>query len=76
MAERPESEVPQGPKPGRKGPSAARLKRLLKKSEHNSWNVLLGGSPRIYAGEGALQRSGKSWTLITRFSAGDPKTRG
>jgi hypothetical protein len=49
---------------------------LLKKSEHNLWNVLLGGSPCIYAGEGALQRSGKSWTLSTRFSARDSKTQG
>jgi hypothetical protein len=36
----------------------------------------LSGGPRIYAGEGALQRSGKGWTLLTRFSAGDGKTQG
>src|ERR1035437_8410937 len=35
----------------------------------NPWSVLLGGSPRIYAGGGALQRSGKSSALIKRFSA-------
>jgi hypothetical protein len=34
--------------------------RLRKESEHD---VLLGGSPRIYAGEGALQRSGKKLHL-------------
>ena len=36
---------------------------------------LFGGSPRIHAGEGALQRSGKSPTLIMRFSAGNRKPR-
>ena len=50
-----------------------RLHGLLKKSEHNPRNVLLGGSPRIHAGDGALQRSSKSSVLITRFSAGDQK---
>ena len=41
-----------------------RLKRLLKNVRKNPRLALLGGSPRIYAGEGALQRSGKSWTSI------------
>ena len=45
-----------------------------KKSDHDWWNVLLGGSPRIYAGEGALQRSGKSWTLSCALAPG--KLRG
>jgi len=43
---------------------------------NNLWSVLLGGSPRIYAGEGALQRSGKSLTSILRFSAGIEKSQG
>ena len=30
----------------------------------------MGGSPRIYAGEGALQRSGRSFRSDMRFSAG------
>ncbi len=30
----------------------------------------VGGSPRIYAGEGALQRSGRSFLPMMRFSAG------
>ncbi len=34
-----------------------------------------GGSPRIYAGEGALQRSGKKLAMIARFSAGNWETR-
>jgi hypothetical protein len=59
MAERPESEVPQGPKPGRKGPSAARLKRLLKKSEHNSWNVFLVGAPAFMRGKERFSAPGK-----------------
>jgi hypothetical protein len=33
-------------------------------------SVLLGGSPRIYAGEGALQRSGKSSTSICALAPG------
>ena len=54
--------------------SCARIvQRGLSLTEHNPWNVLLGGSPRIHAGDGALQRSGKSSVLITRFSAGDQK---
>src|SRR5271157_3012715 len=33
---------------------------------------VLGGSPRIYAGDGALQRSGKSLDFdLMRFSAGE-----
>src|SRR5664280_2775853 len=50
---------------------ARTVQRGLSLTEHNPWNVLLGGSPRIHAGEGALQRSGRSSVLITRFSAGD-----
>jgi hypothetical protein len=34
-----------------------RRKRLPKKPENNPASLLPGGSPRIYAGEGALQRS-------------------
>ena len=33
-------------------------------------SVLRGGSPRIYAGEGALQRSGKSSTSICALAPG------
>ena len=33
-------------------------------------DLVVGGSPRIYAGEGALQRSGRSFRSDTRFSAG------
>ena len=29
------------------------LNRPLKNSEHDGWNALFGGSPRIYAGESA-----------------------
>ena len=39
----------------------------LQKKEH----LVVDGSPRIYAGEGALQRSGKSFPSDLRFSAGD-----
>src|SRR5271157_6144814 len=36
------------------------------------WERVLGGSPRIYAGDGALQRSGKSLDFdLMRFSAGE-----
>ena len=35
-----------------------------------------GGSPRIHAGGGALQRSGKELNLIMRFSAGLEKSQG
>ena len=49
---------------------------LREDSVQNRWSVLLAGSPRIYAGEGALQRSGKSPVLITRFSAGDREIPG
>src|SRR5664279_4665957 len=48
----------------------AQLDRLQNNSVQNPWRALLGESPRIYAGEGALQRSGKSLAWITRFSAG------
>src|ERR1039458_19398 len=37
---------------------------LRKNVRRNPRLPLLGGSPRIYAGEGALQRSGKSSTSI------------
>jgi hypothetical protein len=33
-------------------------------------DLVVGGSPRIYAGEGALQRSGRSFRSDPRFSAG------
>ena len=33
-------------------------------------SVLLGGSPRIYAGEGALQRSGRGSTSICALAPG------
>src|ERR1039458_3521893 len=33
-------------------------------------SVLLGGSPRIYVGEGALQRSGRSSTSICALAPG------
>ena len=33
-------------------------------------DLVVGGSPRIYAGEGALQRSGRSFRSHMRFSAG------
>jgi hypothetical protein len=47
----------------------ARLRRLLKNSVQNLGSALLGGSPRIHAGE-------KASTLIMRFSAGSGKPRG
>jgi len=47
----------------------ARLQRLLKNSVQNLGSAILGGSPRIYAGE-------KASTLIMRFSAGLGKPRG
>ena len=53
----------------------AQMKSDAEKSGYDSW-IFLGGSPRIYAREGALQRSDKGWILVTRFSAGDWKTQG
>src|SRR5664280_2502659 len=44
--------------------------QLIIANQGADWATLLGGSPRIYAGEGALQRSGKRSALVTRFSAG------
>jgi hypothetical protein len=49
------------------------LCRLRKNAARNQGWETHGGSPRIYAGEGALQRSGKSSCLIARFSAGIEK---
>jgi hypothetical protein len=53
-----------------------RLNSLRKNSVQNPWSVLLGGSPRIYVAEGALQRPGKRSALIARFSAGDREITG
>ena len=44
------------------------LHRQRKNSERRLGRV---EAPRIYAGEGALRRSGNGWSLISRFSAGD-----
>jgi hypothetical protein len=53
-----------------------RLNSLRKNSVQNPWSVLLGGSPRIYVAEGAVQRPGKRSALIARFTAGIEKSRG
>ena len=54
--------------PGTLRQAVNRLPTLLKLQPH--WRTCLGGSPRIHAVEGALQRSGKSFRSDMRFSAG------